>query len=419
MTSDGRLPKSVSNDRDLVSIAEARGLARRAKQAWLALAELSQEQIDAIVDAMAAAATLQAEAFARLAVEETGYGVVVDKIQKNLFSSQKVYEFIKPMKTVGVVARHEQRRVVEIAEPFGVVAAVVPSTNPTSTAIYKILIAIKARCAIGEYYTALDAWQAATDYDDLSIAAPGSPCAFVDAPTDADDESFNVEIASGECLTADESGGKLAAHATSDAPARSLRERGGVSGRIPAGAGARRGDRSGSGTDRLRYGKRAAAAAATAAGALETARAMTATAAARSRADHGSGAARSPQVRRFSCSPSRLRRRRRKEVPTPAGAERRHLAEMSESTASGSTLSLNVASQPTASRGAPKTFSSKLRWMNQFTAVSTPRAAAELVARAWAVRNRVFLVADATASATRWRWSGVGIEMPWTMSSTT
>src|SRR5215813_9704975 len=136
------------SDRDLASIAEARALARRAKQAWLELAEFSQERIDAIVDAMAAAATPQAEAFARLAVEETGYGVVEDKIQKNLFSSQKVYSFIRPMKTVGVIARDETRRVVEIAEPFGVVAAVVPSTNPTSTAIYKILISIKARCSV-------------------------------------------------------------------------------------------------------------------------------------------------------------------------------------------------------------------------------------------------------------------------------
>src|SRR5438105_3480441 len=135
-------------DRDVASIAEARALARRAKQAWVELAEFGQERIDAIVDAMAAAATPQAEAFARLAVEETGYGVVADKIQKNLFSSQKVYNFIRPMKTVGVVARHEATRVVEIAEPFGVVAAVVPSTNPTSTAIYKILISIKARCAV-------------------------------------------------------------------------------------------------------------------------------------------------------------------------------------------------------------------------------------------------------------------------------
>jgi acetaldehyde dehydrogenase (acetylating) len=139
---------SPQSDRDLSSIAEARALARRAKQAWLQVSEFNQERIDAIVDAMAAAATPQAETFARLAVEETGYGVVADKVQKNLFSSQKVYTFIRPMKTVGVIARHEERRVVEIAEPFGVVAAVVPSTNPTSTAIYKILISIKARCTV-------------------------------------------------------------------------------------------------------------------------------------------------------------------------------------------------------------------------------------------------------------------------------
>jgi acetaldehyde dehydrogenase (acetylating) len=136
------------SDRDLTSIAEARALARRAKQAWLAVAEFDQARIDAIVDAMAAAATAHAEAFARLAVEETGYGVVEDKIQKNLFSSEKVYNFIRPMKTVGVIARHDDRRVVEIAEPFGVVAAVIPTTNPTSTAIYKILISLKARCTI-------------------------------------------------------------------------------------------------------------------------------------------------------------------------------------------------------------------------------------------------------------------------------
>ena len=145
---DHQVTKSLDPNRDLASIAEARALARRAKAAWLELAEFSQEKVDAIVDAMAAAATPQAEAFARLAVEETGYGVVADKVRKNLFSSEKVYKFIRPMKTVGVVARHDDTRVIEIAEPFGVVAAIVPSTNPTSTAIYKILIAIKARCSI-------------------------------------------------------------------------------------------------------------------------------------------------------------------------------------------------------------------------------------------------------------------------------
>src|SRR4051795_13676389 len=116
----------AATDRDLASIAEARSLARRAKAAAPVLAEFSQEQIDSLVDAMAAAVTPQAEALARLAHEETGYGVFADKVQKNLFSSQKIYNFIRPMKTVGVIQRFEDKKVIEIAEPFGVVAAIVP-----------------------------------------------------------------------------------------------------------------------------------------------------------------------------------------------------------------------------------------------------------------------------------------------------
>ena len=149
MASPQPVSASKSSDRDLASMAEARALARRAQRgADGHLAELSQERIDAIVDAMAAAVTPQCEALARLAVEETGYGVIADKVQKNLFSAERVYRFIRPMKTVGVLRRLEDRKIIEIAEPFGVVAAIVPSTNPTSTAIYKILIALKARCAI-------------------------------------------------------------------------------------------------------------------------------------------------------------------------------------------------------------------------------------------------------------------------------
>jgi len=139
---------SAPSDRDLVSVQEARTLAARAKGSASALAELSQDQIDRLVEAMAAAARSRAEELARLAVEETGYGVVADKIEKNLFSSDRVFEFIRPMRTVGVIGRDPERKIVEIAEPFGVVAAIVPSTNPTSTAIYKILISIKARCPI-------------------------------------------------------------------------------------------------------------------------------------------------------------------------------------------------------------------------------------------------------------------------------
>jgi len=135
-------------DKDLASISEARALARAARRVQPDLAELDQDGIDRIVTAMAEAVTPQAEALARMAVEETGYGVIADKVQKNLFASRQVYEFIRPMKTVGVVNRIDDRKIVEIAEPFGVVAAVIPSTNPTSTAIYKVLIALKARCPI-------------------------------------------------------------------------------------------------------------------------------------------------------------------------------------------------------------------------------------------------------------------------------
>jgi acetaldehyde dehydrogenase (acetylating) len=134
-------------DADLLSIQQARSLAARAREAQKTLAGFSQEQVDRIVDAMAAAAREHAERLARLAHEETGFGNVKDKTKKNLFSAVDVHAYIRPLRTVGVLREDRERRVVEIAEPMGVVAAVVPSTNPTSTAIYKALISIKARNA--------------------------------------------------------------------------------------------------------------------------------------------------------------------------------------------------------------------------------------------------------------------------------
>ena len=139
---------ATSTDRDLDSIRDARTCARRAKAAQTRLAKLTQAQVDGIVDALASAAAEQAIPFARMAVEETGYGNEADKVRKNLFAAETIYRFIRPMRTVGVIRRLDRERVAEIAEPFGVVAAVVPSTNPTSTAIFKILICLKARCAV-------------------------------------------------------------------------------------------------------------------------------------------------------------------------------------------------------------------------------------------------------------------------------
>jgi acetaldehyde dehydrogenase (acetylating) len=135
-------------DADLRSIQEARALAARAKEAQRTLAGFSQEQVDKVVDAMAAAARPEAERLARLAHEETGFGNVADKTRKNLFSAVDVHAYIRPLRTVGILREDTAARVVEIAEPMGVVAAVIPSTNPTSTAIYKALVSVKARNAI-------------------------------------------------------------------------------------------------------------------------------------------------------------------------------------------------------------------------------------------------------------------------------
>jgi acetaldehyde dehydrogenase (acetylating) len=139
---------SPVRDKDLLSIQQARALAAAAREAQKALKEFSQEQVDRIVEAMALAARGEAERLAKLAHEETGFGNAKDKTLKNLFSAVDVYEYIRPLRTVGILREDKERRVVEIAEPMGVVAAVIPSTNPTSTAIFKALVSVKARNAV-------------------------------------------------------------------------------------------------------------------------------------------------------------------------------------------------------------------------------------------------------------------------------
>ncbi|HUX08255.1 MAG TPA: aldehyde dehydrogenase family protein [Acidobacteriota bacterium] len=138
----------MPEDKDLASIAEARNLARRAAAAQAWLERLSQELVDGIVAAMAAAAGENSRRLARMAWEETGFGNPDDKHIKNSIAYRDVHNHIKGMRTVGILARDEERKVVEIAAPMGVVAAIIPSTNPTSTAIYKLLICIKARNAV-------------------------------------------------------------------------------------------------------------------------------------------------------------------------------------------------------------------------------------------------------------------------------
>ena len=135
-------------DRDLISIQEARELAARAAAAQKKFAAFSQEQVDAIVEACAKSAAENAEPLARAAVEETGFGNVPDKIVKNTLAAVHVPRAIHGMRTVGILREDRERGIVEVASPIGVVAAVIPSTNPTSTAIYKTLISLKAQNAI-------------------------------------------------------------------------------------------------------------------------------------------------------------------------------------------------------------------------------------------------------------------------------
>lgn len=135
-------------DKDLLSIQEARSLVRAARKAQAQFAQLGQEGVDAVVKAISEATLPYAEELGKMASEETGYGKPADKKTKNLLASQKVYQCIKDMKTIGILREDKVKKIIEIAVPVGVVAGVVPSTNPTSTVIYKSLIALKAGNAI-------------------------------------------------------------------------------------------------------------------------------------------------------------------------------------------------------------------------------------------------------------------------------
>lgn len=135
-------------DKDLISIQEARRLVEGCHAAQEQFFDFSQEQVDRICQAMAEAADQAAERLGQMAAEETTYGVPLHKMLKNRLASRGVWESIKGIKTVGVIREDPAKGVVEIGWPMGVVAALSPSTNPTSTVIHNTLIAVKARNGI-------------------------------------------------------------------------------------------------------------------------------------------------------------------------------------------------------------------------------------------------------------------------------
>ncbi|MFQ5638819.1 MAG: aldehyde dehydrogenase family protein [bacterium] len=132
-------------DKDLQAIQEVRSLCVQAKAAQAVFREFSQEDVDKVVTAMANAGFEAAERLAKSAVSETGYGNVADKTKKNQFCTRDLFESIRTLRTVGVVREDRKKKVLEIAEPMGVVAAIIPTTNPTSTAMFKAMISLKAR----------------------------------------------------------------------------------------------------------------------------------------------------------------------------------------------------------------------------------------------------------------------------------
>ena len=135
-------------DKDLMARQEARSACRGACAAQTILAEFPQEKLDAIVEAVAETFAAGAEELGRMAAGETGFGNAADKAVKNRFASETVAKAIRGMKTVGILSEDREKGIVEIGVPVGVIAAIVPSTNPTSTVCYKALIALKSGNAI-------------------------------------------------------------------------------------------------------------------------------------------------------------------------------------------------------------------------------------------------------------------------------
>ena len=135
-------------DKDLLARQEARCLAKEACDAQKKLSAMNQKQLDTMVKSVADAFSAGALELAELAVRETGFGNVEDKITKNRFASETLWKAIENMKTVGVLKEGSGEKLWEIGVPVGVIAAIVPSTNPTSTVCYKAMIALKAGCSI-------------------------------------------------------------------------------------------------------------------------------------------------------------------------------------------------------------------------------------------------------------------------------
>lgn len=178
-------------DKDLLALQEMRTAVQAAKAAQKVYMNFTQEQVDQVVKAVANAAFAESARLAQMAVEETGMGVAEHKKIKNEVGSRDVYESIKNVKTVGIVGEDKVNKVVEIAAPFGVVAGIIPTTNPTSTAFFKTLISLKTRNAIvvSPHPYAVNCTQEALKVCEEAAVTAGAPRGLVQCLTMASMEA--------------------------------------------------------------------------------------------------------------------------------------------------------------------------------------------------------------------------------------
>ena len=164
-------------DKDLRSIQQAREMVQKAREAQKIWGFATQAEVDRVCEAMAEVAYGASERLGRMAADETGFGVPEHKKIKNQFASKAVWEAIKDVKTVGIIHKDDQRKLYQIAWPMGVIAALTPSTNPTSTVMNKVLMAIKARNAIiiAPHPTAVNCCVETARIMDQAAVAAGAP----------------------------------------------------------------------------------------------------------------------------------------------------------------------------------------------------------------------------------------------------
>ena len=163
--------------REIQSIQQVKPLCEQAKSALEQIRSLSQQEVDQVVEAMAEAGYNSAGKLAEMAVKETGFGIICDKTVKNQLATRDVANYIKDMKSVGVIRESKDNKIVEIAEPVGVIAGIIPVTNPTSTTLFKSIIALKGRNTIvfSPHPNAVECVSATVELMQKAISSLGIP----------------------------------------------------------------------------------------------------------------------------------------------------------------------------------------------------------------------------------------------------